>query len=107
MCCCLVQSCCCGWQTLEHGLFIFAVFDIFWNLVMVCFSILVSNAGIAGLNGLLILTDVGLAFGAKQGVIRPDNKALKGIVQPFELGGESSLMGSVLTNWRPSMFFYT
>jgi hypothetical protein len=68
MCCCLVQSCCCGWQTLEHGLFIFAVFDIFWNLVMVCFSILVSNAGIAGLNGLLILTDVGLAFGAKQGV---------------------------------------
>jgi hypothetical protein len=69
MCCCLVQACCCGWQTLEHGLFIFAVFDIFWNLVMVCFSILVSNAGIAGLNGLLILTDVGLAFGAKLGVI--------------------------------------
>ena len=68
MCCCLVKSCCCGWQTLEHGLFIFAVFDIFWNLVMVCFSILVSNAGIAGLNGLLILADVGLALGAKQGV---------------------------------------
>ena len=68
MCCCLVQSCCCGWQTLEHGLFIFAVFDIFLNLVMVCFSILISNAGIAGLNGVLILADVGLAFGAKLGV---------------------------------------
>ena len=35
---------------------------------MVCFSILISNAGIAGLNGVLILADVGLAFGAKHGV---------------------------------------
>jgi hypothetical protein len=69
MCCCLVQSCCCGWQTLEHGLFIFAVFDIFLNLVMVCCSIVASNTGIASLNGLLILADVGLAFGAKHGVI--------------------------------------
>jgi hypothetical protein len=77
-----VQSCCCGWQTLEHGLFIFAVFDIFWNLVMVCFSILVSNAGIAGLNGLLILTDVGLAFGAKQGV-----STARYTYKPFKLGG--------------------
>ena len=32
---CLISSCCCGFQELDHGLFIFAIFNILINFLMV------------------------------------------------------------------------
>ena len=66
--CCIFSSCCCGWQSLEHGLYMFALVDLFVNVLLVCaYSATASNL-FAGLCGLAILADICLAVGTKQGV---------------------------------------
>ena len=37
---CLISSCCCGFQDLDHGLFIFAIFNILVNFIMVGLNVL-------------------------------------------------------------------
>ena len=68
MCCCFLPSCCCGWQTLEHGLFIFALLDILFNLFMVGMNVAAYSTVFAGLNVALFVADICLAVGAKQAV---------------------------------------
>jgi len=68
MCCCFLPSCCCGWQTLEHGLFIFALLDILFNLFMVGMNVAAYSTVFAGLNVALFVADICLAVGAKQAI---------------------------------------
>ena len=37
---CFISSCCCGFQDLDHGLFIFAIFNILVNFIMVGLNVL-------------------------------------------------------------------
>jgi len=60
---CLMSSCCCGFQDLDHGLFIFAIFNILINFIMVGVGMYTGGGG--GLLSLLILVDIALAVGAK------------------------------------------
>merc|ERR1712156_1242534 len=60
---CLISSCCCGFQELDHGLFIFAIFNILINFLMVGVGMYTGGGG--KLLAFLILVDVALAVGAK------------------------------------------
>ena len=62
---CVLSSCCCGWQNLHHGLFIFSVADLFIRFLMVGLNIITGASGVAGFNGFLMLADIGLALGVK------------------------------------------
>ncbi|XP_023324099.1 uncharacterized protein LOC111698090 isoform X2 [Eurytemora carolleeae] len=66
--CCFLTSCCCGWQSLEQGLFILALVDILFNILVIGFNISSTFSGFASLSGALIIADIGLAVGAKLGV---------------------------------------
>merc|ERR1712109_94268 len=60
---CLISSCCCGFQELDHGLLIFAIFNILINFLMVGVGMYTGGGG--KLLAFLILVDVALAVGAK------------------------------------------
>jgi hypothetical protein len=60
---CLILDCCCGFQDLSQGLFIFAVFDVIINFLMIGFMMLAGSGN--SLTGILILADIALAVGAK------------------------------------------
>lgn len=61
---CIFSSCCCGWQTLQQGLFIFGLFDLFIRFFMTALETY-SGASTLGFEALLFLADVALAVGAK------------------------------------------
>ena len=62
----LLHSCCCGFQELGQGLFIFALFDVLINLVMLGLTMAVGSLGLGpSMGALLILADIALATGAK------------------------------------------
>ena len=46
---CLPLRCCCGWQSLEHGLFIFSVVDIIINMCIIFFTLSTTIPMIAGM----------------------------------------------------------
>jgi len=66
--CCLPLTCCCGWQGLEHGLFIFSVTDLLINLAMIAFTVGTTIPMVAGFGVLLVAADIALAVGAKNGL---------------------------------------
>jgi len=61
---CIVTSCCCGFQTLQQGLFIFGIFDLLIRLVMLVLESWAGNSTL-GIEGVLFMADVALAAGAK------------------------------------------
>ena len=87
--CCFLTSCCCGWQSLEQGLFILALVDILFNILVIGFNISSTFSGFASLSGALIIADIGLAVGAKLGVVNSSfynlRKHLKGTVRLCKL----------------------
>jgi len=87
--CCFLTSCCCGWQSLEQGLFILALVDILFNILVIGFNISSTFSGFASLSGALIIADIGLAVGAKLGVVNSSfynlRKYLKGTVRLCKL----------------------
>ena len=88
-----VFSDCCGCQTLQQGLFIFAVLDVlirsgifsskliekqtFFSRFFMMGLDVWSGAGTLGLDGLLFLADIGLAAGAKMEVTKYINLILQ------------------------------
>jgi len=60
-----VSSCCCGWQNLNHGLFIFSVGDIIIRFLMVGVNMVTGASWVAGFNMFLMLADIGLGAGVK------------------------------------------
>ena len=63
---CVIPTCCCGFQQLGQGLFIFAMFDIFLNLLMLGLSMFTGASSVVG--GFIIIADIALAVGAKMQV---------------------------------------